>query len=121
MTADAISLVRTAQRPVCQFRRWDTAAGQYVAEWVTLPQAVAASVTHNLGAKPNEASLLFDSLRWHETYNLYPGDRVRILTSALVVLFDGFLTSSERAFPAAAKTAAVLSATPPCAWTIAGC
>lgn len=98
MTADAISLVRTAQRPVCQFRRWSNASSDYVADWVPLDQAVAASITHNIGAKPNEASILFDSLRWHETYDLYPGDRVRILTAGLVVLFEGFITSSRCGF-----------------------
>lgn len=98
MTTDSISLVRTAQRPVCQFRRWSNASSDYVADWVPLDQAVAASITHNIGAKPNEASILFDSLRWHETYDLYPGDRVRILTAELVVLFEGFITSSRCGF-----------------------
>lgn len=98
MTVDAVSLQRTAQRPVALFRRW-TGSG-YADAWddTLTATAMVASIIHNIGAKPNEATLLFADLRWHLTYNLQPGDRVRIQTDAMTVIFDGFLTSRRMGF-----------------------
>jgi len=98
MSTDSTRLVRTSIRPYCQFRRF--VSGAYEASWTTLDAARVASITHNLGIKPNEASILFADQRWHTGYGLYPGDRVRILADrpsplTAIVLFDGFLTSSR--------------------------
>ncbi len=89
---------RTAQQLIVEARRGSGSPPVYPSAWSIVWGAKVDRIELNEGLKPSTAIVWFPELRWHETFNLYWGDMIRIRTdevqaSKRTIVFCGFITS----------------------------
>jgi len=118
---DAASLDRFAQQLVIEARRGHGSPPDYDTNWQIVWGAKVDRITINRDNRCSEATIWFPDLRWHETFDLYWGDMLRIRTDEPMaadrtVVFSGFITSYLSDFsggtdrnPAFERCAVVLS------------
>lgn len=100
---DATSLSRIAQNLVVETRRGYGSPPVHGLTWQSVPDAKVDLIEINCGVTPSRAIISFPTLRWHETFNLFWGDMIRICSdefkvSQRSVLFVGFLTKYASGF-----------------------
>ena len=96
---DAKSLDRTAQRVIVEARKAYGSPPVYDKHWLPVWGAKVDRIAINGGSRPSVVTIWFPELRWHETFELYWGDMIRIRTDERMpvdqtIVFSGFVTSS---------------------------
>jgi len=92
MTADAQSLSRNAQRLIVESRHGYGSPPKYDA-WQPIWGAKVDRIEINKDSTPSVATIWFPKLYWHETFELYWGDMIRIKAENYTIIFLGFVVS----------------------------